>query len=259
MQISEKFGVKATVGAVVGLELEVEGDNLPTVPRGNTTWEPKHDGSLRNGMEYVFRGPRGSVATKEALSEMAELMRQSGFRPSYSFRTSTHVHVNVANLDEKVVHAMVAIFHLFEDEYINYCSRTRRANRFCLGMKDADGVVGSMRDFFYNGRVPNADRGKYAALNLCTLANFGTLEFRCLEGTNDWNRVYTWVRALLALRKAAKELGTLSEVVKMDKEELAKLVFPTERLREQFLKEGWQGRYDLNRSIGWDAFYQALK
>lgn len=259
MQISEKYGVRSVVGAVVGLELEIEGQNLPVIPRGNTTWEAKGDGSLRNGMEYVFRGPRGSVATKEALKEMDALMQASGFVPSYSFRTSTHVHVNVANLDEKVVHAMVGMFALFEDEYINFCSRTRKANRFCLGMKDAEGVIVAMSNLFNSGEIPSPDRGKYAAMNLCTLGNFGTLEFRCLEGTNDWNRVYTWVRALLALRKAAKELGDLPSVLKMDKEELAKLMFPTDRLREQFLKDGWQGRYEYNRSVGWDAFYKAAK
>lgn len=256
MIVSQHFGVKNVIGAVVGLELEVEGQNLPRFD-GSTAWESKADGSLRNGIEYVFTGPRGSVATKEALNEMAEAMTNSKFIPDYSFRTSTHVHVNVANLEMDVVKAMVGIFALFEDEYINFCARGRKANRFCLSMKDADGVITNMRRFFESNEIPNNDRGKYTAMNLCTLGNFGTLEFRCLEGTNNWTRVYTWVRCLLSLRKAAKEIGTLKDVLTMDKQELAKLVFPTDRLRDQFLKDGWEKRYDYNRSVGWDAFYRA--
>lgn len=259
--VSKVFNVREVVGAVVGLELEIEGRNLPIAVQDNRegAWDVKRDGSLRDGLEFVFRKPRGSVSTKEALDEMQAAMEASKFIPSYSFRTSTHVHVNVSNLDVNVVKAMVALFHLFEDEYINFCARTRRSNRFCLGMKDADGVTTILRNFFERERLPETDRGKYSALNLCTLNSFGTLEFRSLEGTNDWTRIYTWVRALLALRKAAKELETLEAVMRTDKEELAKLLFPTERLRGQFLKEGWEKRFEYNRSVGYDAFHVGLK
>lgn len=256
MLVSRLYNVRNIVGAVVGLELEVEGENLPSQAhfKSDSAWQIKRDGSLRNGLEYVFQSPRGAIATKEALEEIQETMGRTGFVADYSFRTSTHVHVNVSNLDVEVVKVMVAMFHLFEDEYINYCARGRHANRFCLGMKDADGVVDNLRTFFDRNDVPSEDRGKYSALNLCTLQRFGTIEFRILEGTNDWDRIYTWVRALLALRKAAKNIETRQALFKMNKEEIAKELFPTERLRTRFLKEGWERRYDYNHSVGFDAF-----
>lgn len=255
--VAKKFKIREVVGALVGIELEIEGRNLPA--SAPEQWDVKRDGSLRNGLEYVFRGPLGSVATKEALEALGEHLKASGAEPSYSFRTSSHVHVNVSNLEMDVVKTMAALFTLFEDEYINFCSRTRKANRFCLSSKDAEGVIHNLKRFLEAGVVPPRDRGKYSAMNLCTLEQFGTLEFRTLEGTNDWNRIFTWVRALLALRKAAKEIGSVAALMKIPHPELAKMVFPTERLRDQFLKEGWEERFQYTRSICWDALYTFSK
>lgn len=249
--VAKLYNVPEVLGALVGLELEVEGTNLPEV-RG--PWITKPDGSLRNGLEYVFREPLGSVKSKEALEVLQKQFEASGARLDYSFRCSTHVHVNVSNLDLEVVKTMVGLFTLFEDEYINFCDRGRKGNRFCLRAKDADGVVNILARFVADGSVPDENRGKYSAMNLCTLKRYGTLEFRTLEGTNDWNRIFTWVRALLALRKTAKDLGTLKAVVDMPVDELSKMLFPTARLREVFLKEGWEQRVEYSRSVCWDVF-----
>lgn len=255
--IAKQFKVKEIVGAKVGLELEVEGSRLPS--HVNEMWEVKPDGSLRGGLEYVFSQPLGSVNTKQALEAIAECFKTNRTVTDYSFRTSTHVHVNVSNLSLDVVKAIITLFHLFEDEYINFCARGRKANRFCLGMKDGEGVIQNIKRFFTDNNVPRADHGKYSAMNMCTLSTFGTLEFRTLEGTDNWERIYTWVRVLLALRKAGKDIGSPKAVLGMNKEELAAMLFPTERLKNSFLKEGWEGRYEMNRSVGWDAFYKVSK
>lgn len=249
MKVSTRFKVKEVVGAVFGLELEIEGQGLPGYIN-DPRWQAKPDGSLRNGMEYVFTEPLGSVATKDALESLGQKLEEQGAKLDYSFRTSTHVHVNVSNLDLNVVKSLALLWYLFEDEYINFCDRKRKGNRFCLGLKDAnDGVLANLDRLMSHDQVPPRDRGKYSALNLCTLEQFGTLEFRCLEGTNDWTRIFTWVRALAALRKASKELGEPSAVVEASREELANLLFPTERLKTQFLKEGWEQRFEYNRSL----------
>lgn len=252
--IAKTFGVREIVGAKVGLELEIEGERLPSFV--NEDWDVKADGSLRGGLEYVFSQPLGSVNTKAALESLAQCFKDNRSVLDYSFRTSTHVHVNVSNLSLDVTKAIIVLFHLFEDEYINFCARSRKSNRFCLGMKDGDGVLHNIRGFLNTNAIPRIDSGKYSAMNLCTLSTFGTLEFRTLEGTDNWERIYTWVRVLLALRKAGKDLGTPKAVMGMKKEDLAALLFPTERLKNTFLKEGWEGRYEMNHSVGWDAFYK---
>ena len=251
--ISSLYGVKEVSGALVGLELEVEGSNLPAMdPEG--AWKAVADHSLRGGIEYIFKAPLGSVRTKAALEEMKQSMAKYESQPSYSFRTSTHVHVNVSNLDKEIVEIMLYLHYVFEDEFLNFCARSRRANRFCLGMKDATDIVNLLYSFFRNNNVTTEDRGKYCALNMCTLMRYGTLEFRSLEGTDNWDRIYTWVRALLSLRKAAKEIGSTKELFKLTDKELADRVFATPRLKEQFLKDGWESRVALNKSIGITAF-----
>ena len=248
--ICELFGVPRTIGAVLGVELEVEGTNLPgeAVCEG-TSWKVTRDGSLRDGLEYVFRQPLGSVRAKEALVEMEDLFQKCGTKTNYSYRTSTHVHVNVANLQEEEVKVIVLMYYLFEDLYLGYCAKTRQANRFCLSMKDADVIVSQLQRFVQLTRAPTENEGKYSALNLCTLSKYGTLEFRALEGTNDWNKLYTWIRAIMALRKAGKDIGTLAKLREKSAQELVDLMFPTDRLKQQFVKGDVEDIFKMNRSL----------
>lgn len=99
--------------------------------------------------------------------------------------------------------------------------------------------------------VPTENQGKYSALNLCTLAKYGTLEFRSLEGTDDWTKIYTWIRAIMALRKAGKDMGTLAKLREMSYQELLDVMFPTERLKSLFVKGDVENIYKMNRSLLW--------
>lgn len=252
--ICEIFNVPRTVGAVVGIELEVEGAKLPTEEDcSESLWKATRDGSLRNGMEYVFRAPMGSVKTKAALDEIAQIFTKCGTQPTYGFRTSSHVHVNVANLQEEEVKVIVLMYYLFEDLYLKFCSKTRQNNRFALSMKDADSIVNQVTTFILNNHIPSDNNGKYSALNMCSLARYGTLEFRSLEGTNDYVKLYTWVRAIMALRKAGKEVGTIANLRSKSANELIAVMFPTERLKNQFVKGDVERIFKMNTSLLWMA------
>lgn len=250
--VSESYGVSKVVGAVLGLELEVEGRNLPRVIDSDL-WTVKQDGSLRDGLEYVFARPLGSSRAKEALEVMASAFASSNTRPDYTFRTSTHCHVNVANLELDEVKAMVALYYLFEEYYMNFCAPGRRHNRFCLTLRDATGMSNILTTFMTTNRLPTVERGKYSALNLVTLGTFGTLEFRALEGTSDWDRIFTWVRAIMALRKAGREFGSVKAVLKASPEELIQQMFPTERLKELFVTPDFEAVHKRNRKLLWES------
>lgn len=249
--ISERFNTTRTVGAVLGLELEIEGSLPDRIP--GDLWSVKQDGSLRGGLEYVFSRPLGSARAKEALEVLEEHFKTVKAEPSYSFRTSTHCHVNVSNLELDEVKAIVVLYYLFEDYYINFCAPSRRHNRFCLTMQDATGICHLVNQFLTDERLPDNSRGKYSALNLCTLGTFGTLEFRALEGTNDWNRVFTWIRAIMALRKAGKHFGSVQAIMKASPRELLDQMFPTERLAEKFVDGNYETIWKNNRKLMWDS------
>lgn len=246
--ISKIFAVPHIVGAVAGVELEMEGRNFPPEHRV-PGWKAVPDGSLRSGIEYVLAAPQGAIKLKESLMVMKQAFEECSTKREYSFRTSTHIHVNVSNLTMDQVKAILVLYYLFENQYTGFCAKHRQGNRFCLRLREAEAITGIVASFVQTGRVPSQEHAKYMALNLATLSKYGTLEFRTLEGTDDWDRIYTWVRALLRLRKAGKEVGSIKDFKDKSAEELAELLFPTDRLKAQFLKDGWEVDVEYQRSL----------
>lgn len=244
--VSKKYGVPHIVGAVAGVELEMEGNRFPKEVKG---WKAVADGSLREGIEFVLETPEGALKLKESLLAMGEAFEANQTKRSYSFRTSTHVHVNVSNLTISQVKSIVALYYLFENQFTGFCAKHRQGNRFCLRLREAEMIVPLVGKFFRDERPPSPDHAKYMALNLATLSKYGTLEFRTLEGTDDWSKIYTWVRALLRLRKVGKEVGSIADFKDKSVEELADTVFNTPRLKEMFLKPGWEVDVEYQRSL----------
>lgn len=252
--VSKKYDVPHVVGAVAGVELEVEGSNFPkeaAVPG----WKMVPDGSLRNGIEFVLAAPQGTLALKESLSVMEKAFAEAKTKRVYSFRTSTHVHVNVSNLSLTQVKSIVALYYMFENQYTSYCAKHRQGNRFCLRLREAESIVSIVSNFISTERIPSADGAKYMALNLAPLNKYGTLEFRTLEGTDDWAKIYTWVRCLLRLRKVGKEIGSIAGFRDKSVEELADMLFNTPRLKDMFLKAGWEIDVEYQRSLMLDLLH----
>ncbi len=249
--IHEVFGVRRVVGAFVGLELEVEGKKLP---RNILGWDTHEDGSLRGGREYVSSAPAGSLETKAMLETVQKAFEAEGTELDYSFRTSTHCHVNMSNLSLDQTKATVVLYYLFEDLFAKFCAPHRRNNRFALTLKDAESIVDTLRQFVQRNELPNPDSGKYSALNICPLQSQGTIEFRMLEGTNNWEKIHLWVRVLLRLRKAGKELGSVDAVAAAKPEALLDAVFGTPKLTEAFVKQGWKENFDYQKSLMCEVF-----
>jgi hypothetical protein len=53
--------------------------------------------------------------------------------------------------------------------------------------------------------TPSEMRPKYSAMNLSSLLDFGSLEFRGMEGTYDTSRIINWTNHLLSLYEYAKQ------------------------------------------------------
>ena len=64
--LSEILG-RDLVKGQIGVEIEVEGEGLPVAPTG---WHGKMDGSLRGGIEYVFRQPESLATTNKRLDDL---------------------------------------------------------------------------------------------------------------------------------------------------------------------------------------------
>ena len=188
----------------VGIEIEIEGDDLPNVD--DKYWKTERDGSLRDGKEYVLKAPVSLEEANSALRVLKEELIYS--KPSFSFRTSVHVHLNVQDLTHKEICSLIYLYYLLEEPLMTYCGRSRKGNRFCLRLQDADGVINNLRLLFSVGveyAIDNIDQDevRYSALNIAALPKYGSLEFRAMEGNIDVNRLNIWLLAITKLKKAA--------------------------------------------------------
>lgn len=219
-------------GCLIGVEMELEGDVDRDMRNDRTALREaaanfvsvKEDGSLRNGgVELVFDGPQRGTSAITALDHMFRIKENYGLLGS--FRTSTHVHVNYADIDDTadVLGRSVAIFLLIEKAAAATCGEAREYNTFCvpsymmrpqdeetlLAVAGMDGGTSAERADFLMRRISSLHR--YAAMNLAALYRFGTIEYRLL-GTASRDVTYNWVNLLLEIKKAASTM-TRSDIL----------------------------------------------
>lgn len=199
MTIREMFGVHSTVQPtnhfIAGMECEIE--DLASVHedlQNNNNWQITQDGSLRNnGHEFISK-PLG----KEELLKQFDILQNSikyqcdDVTVRFSPRTSTHVHVNCLDLDEKQVHSIVMWYALFEPIFFLLVAPARSYNIHCVGLDQ------TILSEFYKRKLPDLFRrwSKYTALNLLPLSKYGTIEFRHMEGTDDMEKMTMWLNTL---------------------------------------------------------------
>ena len=246
--VAEVVGHAGYKGILFGVECEVEGERLPEVlPRGLPI-RVEADGSLRGGLEYVFSKPLKKNIALKSLSVLFSQFEEAKSKLDYSFRTSTHVHVNVSDVQVSKVLNIIFLYTLVEDLFVHYCAEHRRGNRFCLRFKEAQHlyhILEQMIHYARNGRedhviaVLDQQVTKYAALNLFTLRKYGTLEFRSLEGTNDLEKISKWIDAIENLVTVAQKYDSISalhEAFFNDPEKIVDEIFTS----PEFKYDGWR-------------------
>jgi len=190
----------------VGIEIELEGNNLPATIDLNingTTWVSHADGSLRGGIEYVTSQPCGAGDVQALVAGLFDAIRAAGGVIRNSTRCSTHVHVNARTMKLNQVAAFVALYGCFETTLTNWCEPIRRGNLFALRFEDCDFAVDGWADAFKHGSFEWSNDMRYLALNPASLMKFGSLEVRTLGGVESAEPVVKWVEALLRLRELA--------------------------------------------------------
>ena len=230
MKIKDLRHTSRAPSGLVGLEFEVEGERLPDEVPG---WNTHSEGSLREyhgypPREYVMAGP--SDFWEGAIRRLGLALNRSTC--VFSERTSVHLHVNVNDLEVQEYINFIILWILYEEAFISYCSNSRKGNLFCLSSNEAQGMFEALEKFVSRGfNLREFDDGvRYAALNLAATVKFGSLEFRCLEGTDDMERVRVWVKSILRLRKIAKSYSTdaLLKYATINSTGLTTLLFKTD-------------------------------
>lgn len=194
----------------VGLELEVEGNNLPKfvdflTPETAVPWTNHDDGSLRGeNNEYVTNGPIKIAEVEPMVGALFTAFAENGTVLKLSNRCSTHVHVNCSMLSPKPITSFVALFTIVEETVCHWCGDDRVSNPFALRVIDSNASIEKWEDWLNGEHVEFNKNDKYNGMNLRPLFDMGSIEFRHMRGADTPELVVRWVNFLWALREEAR-------------------------------------------------------
>jgi hypothetical protein len=213
MSIRKLMRLRETTGDV-GLEIEVEGSNLPHT---GEHWIVTQDGSLRGeSCEYVLRRPKSLPEAREALGYLAHRYKENGAQIADSPRCGVHVHVNCQQLTVVQLYNFMVLYLILEDLLVRWCGEEREGNLFCLRAKDAEYLLfvleQALEDKSFRARF-SSDELRYASMNVNALPRYGSLEFRAMRGTKDMDLIYRWAEVLVGLREQAKLYPNPVEII----------------------------------------------
>lgn len=201
----------------VGVEIELEGvDNAGRFR--SDYWEVKNDGSLRNGHEFVFRGPTGGRDLHNALVEIDTFLNTRN--PDGNWRCSTHVHVDVRDMNCKQLKNLIVAYAVLEKFLFKLSGIHRYKNNFCCALGFAQQQLKTLANgwnhestyVFSNSVVQGWD--KYSALNLLPITQFGSVEFRLSEAKWRRGKLLLLCNRFLAIKELAMSWeGTEEELI----------------------------------------------
>lgn len=264
MKVKECLNFNKVYKDGYGLEIECEGAHLGI--SNNDFWTVHEDHSLRPNpqcCEYVLNGPMSYKDTLAAVSWLNNEHTENGTKFNWSFRCSTHVHVNMQNKKITDLFKTVYIYYLFENLLTKWSGEEREGNRFCLRLQDSYRIVEQLdRIFTTNLKDIREDNIRYAALNLGSLRKYGSIEFRSLNGTTNYARIKSWLDFINCIVNAAERYGDVLDILnalRESPEKLADDVFG--ELFNELKFDGWEREvvYNSSLSIGLVDIYKKVK
>lgn len=201
MKIIDIFGVQRQEGKDIGIEIELEGDNLKYPIR--QYWKGIGDGSLRGAsIEYVLKTPVPRNLTLQRLKYLKKELEDHGSKLKSSDRCGVHIHVNCQELTVNQVINFAIVYLILEDLLVDMCGEQRVGNLFCLRASDADKIITTLRvckqenDLHY---IQNS-RYRYASINLAAISKFGSVEFRAFQTPKNLLKIQKWIEILLKIK-----------------------------------------------------------
>lgn len=182
----------------IGIEVEVE-NIFSDLKFNRKFWRERDDGSLRfGGIEYVSSPICGNEICYAVTNLFQHLPENANFSP----RTSIHIHINVRNSTLNQILSLLIIYLVSERLLYKYAGLHRQSNLYCVPIQDTE-IPNLLSRFLVNQNfkslVQNWD--KYTGLNIASIHEFGTLEYRHMEGHRDIKRLFHWIDLLLHMHK----------------------------------------------------------
>lgn len=214
---TEHHGVVPTpdTADLFGVEVELEGINVVSQASSLMKyWKHHQDHSLRvhkagaQAIEYVLGQPRTLPNTQAAIKVLFEYLNGPGVEVFKSYRTSIHIHINCLQETIRTVLNYLTLCIVFDELLTSQNGDMRTGNNFCLRAKDAEGqitdLIAAITSFGNLGNIPAVHR--YSSINMASLLKFGTVEFRSMECTTDYERVMHWIKTVQTLKESARKM-----------------------------------------------------
>lgn len=196
--------------AYLGLEFEFESSKRSPhewtnfLKKKGSNWLAKEDHSLRgeDAVEFVTKHPLTLDEIENAILEMVALSNEYKF--SVSKRTGLHVHIDVADMTAPELRRMISLYSLIEPAIYHLVGNERGSNPFSCPWYKSQSVPSSISCYDLDnwGWVP-ASRGslsKYSGLNLRTIYDIGTVEYRHMRSTRNLETIINWVNLILLIK-----------------------------------------------------------
>lgn len=201
----------------IGIEIELEGlTKIPELP-SFSYWALHADNSLRTeggenplqAIEFVLKFPLCGKDLVNSLKEFHSTVGAMKKPPITSERTSVHIHLDVRDLSIRELYRLIIIYCVFEKVLFRYCGIDREDNNFCVPFYRAEGhIFENISEIQRKGLRQFTkyleSEYRYAALNLCALLKFGSVEFRHCGGTYDVESIKNWINIIFKLKQYAK-------------------------------------------------------
>lgn len=204
----------------IGIEIEIErledyrdvNQKLLTFYSKNRTTgtallTAKTDGSLRNfGVEFVTV-PIHVPTAQHVIKDLYTFVQQTYSRAEFSERCGIHIHFDVTRLDIQQILWFTLLYIIYEEDIFKFADSTRKESNFCVPLRSQSPwfwFPTNLTDWRnFHAMLPNADRGKYSAMNFCRVRDIGTVEFRHLSGTWDEEHIVTFIRIIQSIKNIA--------------------------------------------------------
>jgi len=183
-----------------GIELETEGNYMVGV--SSDYWDFHEDGTLRGPhAEFVLKEPTLMGDLDPAFRELSTFIHS--FPVNVTPRCGLHVHIDVRDLSHKEIYSACLAYTLLE-KLLYKISGDRSKNKFCVPVLSSAYVRDAISRLYID-RDSGTREKLYSGLNLASIRELGSIEFRMHSGTLDTEEIHDWVYILhtLVLRASA--------------------------------------------------------
>jgi len=199
-----------------GIELEYEGVILPRETLQYWTTTP--DGSLRNnGVEFV-----SNILDRDTLPQALDTIEEFllPLHPDANPRCGVHVHMNMRPQTVGQLFSFLVAYVLMEPSIFQHYCPERLTSSFCVPVYKNNDVIARAHAAVQSARRGDSrplsnlvNTSKYSAMNVSSLARFGTVEARQFPATTDFRLLRRWITTLTRLYDVSVRYADPARVV----------------------------------------------